>query len=89
MLCHTLWQMETIWCFWCSLVSQSGLDHRQEAAGQRALPAVVSASRASWVDVGAWGSEMLALWPWQFSAPRVWWARHSLSGSDWEVPTRP
>lgn len=72
-----------------SLVSQSGLVHRQEVVSQRAPPAVVSAGRASCVDVGAWGSEMLALWPWQFSALWAWCAHHSLSGSDWGVPTSP
>lgn len=30
MLCHTSQWVELMWCFGCSLSSQSGLDHRQE-----------------------------------------------------------
>lgn len=40
MLCHTLQGMELVWCFWCSLGSQSGLDNRQEVASPE-LPSLL------------------------------------------------
>lgn len=83
MLCHTSQWVELMWCFGCSLSSQSGLDPQARGDQPRApLPAVLSTRRDSSGDTRFWGSEKC--W---FSglgkSLRLVCANYSLRGSGW------